>query len=91
MQQRKQITFDHNYPKGSPKNPAIVTVRQESIENNTLLVTLTKNVVFMASNGDRTQRIQKGDKMAQWVDPKTGIIHLMRLEPLTPSSETSEI
>lgn len=77
---KKKIYFDHNYPKGSPQNPAIVVVRQESEENKTLSVTLTKNVIFMGSSGPgSTDAIQRGDRLAQWVDPHSKVIYMVKL------------
>jgi hypothetical protein len=51
-----------------------VTVRQESRTNNTLSVTLTKNVLeFMQS------KIEKGDRLLQWSDPTTKTVYIRKL------------
>lgn len=55
----------------------IVTVRQESNKNKTLSITLTKAVLEIVGS----DKIKKGDKLAQWADADTGIIYLRKVEP----------
>lgn len=69
-----KIVFDESYPKGSEHNPALVIVGQESKTNNTLSVTLTKNVVYLASKGKKNKQIERGDRLIQYADSEGRII-----------------
>lgn len=69
-----QDIFNEQYPKGTKKNPCIVTVRQESKKNNTLSITLTKGVIGISET-----KIKRGDRLIQWADPESKTIYIKKL------------
>lgn len=72
---RNAITsFDDHYPKGTEKNPCVITVRQESKKNSTLSITLTKGVISISET-----KIKKGDRLVQWADSQTKTIYIKKL------------
>lgn len=60
--------------KGTKQNPQHVTVRQESSKNDTLSVTLSKNVLDILDD-----KIKKGDILVEWADSTTNTIYLRRI------------
>ena len=66
--------FDLSYPKGTKQNPMIITVRQESIKNRTLTITISKSVLAILDT-----KIKKGDRLLQWADCSDKTIRLAKL------------